>query len=403
MTSTTSTSPGSNRLVRVLAYYATFVILGLILAAFGPTIPRLAEKTGSTLGQISIIFTVNSLGYIFGSLLAGRLLDSRPSHPILAITLLVSFGLLLTVPVLPSLTAVIIVFMLIGVGMGVIDVAGNTLLVWVFGREVGPYMNALHLMFGVGAFLSPILIDRIVVSTGDINWAYWLLAILTLPVAVWLARTPSPPRPDEGEVQSEGRIPATAGFTGLIILLSGLMFMHVGAELSFGGWIFSYAEALGLGTATISRLLNSLYWGSLTLGRLIAIPIATWWRPRTILLVNLLAAAASIAVIVLLPGWSPALWIGTFGFGLSIASMFPTTITFAERRMPITGSVTSYFIVGANVGAMSLPWLIGQFFTSVGPSFMMIAIGLSIGAALALFAAIYLHTRDVSADEVGRR
>ena len=397
--SSSSSNRFDDRLPRVLVYYASFVILGLILGAFGPTFPRLAEKTGSTLGQMSIIFTVNSLGYIFGSLFAGRLFDKRPSHPILAVTLLVSFGLLLTVPVLPSLIAVMIVFMVLGVALGFVDVAGNTLLVWVFGKDVRPYMNALHLMFGVGAFLSPILIDRIVIWTGDINWAYWLLAILMLPVAFWLWRTQSPSRPQQDKQLSEGGVSVAAGYTGLIILLAGLMFMHVGAELSYGNWIFSYAKNLGLGTDTISRLLNSVYWGSLTLGRLIAIPIATRWRPRTILLVNLLASAASIGVIVLLPAWPPALWIGTAGFGAAIASMFPTTITFAERRMPITGSVTSYFIVGANLGAMSLPWIIGQFFESAGPSIMMIIIGLSIVVALALFAAIYLHTRGASTGE----
>ena len=34
----------------------------------------------------------------------------------------------------------------------------NPLLVWVHGDEVGPAMNGLHFFFGVGAFLSPIII-----------------------------------------------------------------------------------------------------------------------------------------------------------------------------------------------------------------------------------------------------
>jgi fucose permease len=359
----------------------------------------LAEKTGSTLSQISLIFTVNSLGYILGSLLAGLLYDRRPSHPILALILLMACALLAVVPILPSLILVILVFMVLGFGLGFIDVAGNTLLVWVFGRDVGPYMNALHLMFGIGALLSPLMIDRVVVISGDINWAYWLLALLTLPMAAWLWITPSPTQPETEKHQEGAGRAASGAFTGLIILLAGLMFMHVGAELSFGNWIFSYASALGLGTATTARLLNSLYWGSLTVGRLIAIPIATWLRPRTILLINLLVAITSIALILLLPGWPLALWVGTAGFGLAIASMFPTTITFAERRMPITGTVTGYILVGANAGSMFLPWLIGQFFTSVGPTFMMIAIGFSIIAALGLFGALFLSTRNMTQRE----
>ena len=39
----------------------------------------------------------------------------------------------------------------------------------------------------------------------------------------------------------------------------------------------------------------------------------------------------------------------------------------AVRRMRITGRVTGWFFVGASVGGMTLPWVIGQFFESVGP------------------------------------
>ena len=84
-----SANDNGSRLFRVLVYYAAFVVLGLITSAVGPTLPGLAEMTGSTLGQISIVFTLISVGYIVGSLLGGRLYDSsRPGHPIMALTLL---------------------------------------------------------------------------------------------------------------------------------------------------------------------------------------------------------------------------------------------------------------------------------------------------------------------------
>ena len=65
---------------RALAYYAGFIVLGLIVAALGPTLPLLAAQTHSSLSQISILFTVNSLGYIGGSLLSGRMYDRYPGQ-----------------------------------------------------------------------------------------------------------------------------------------------------------------------------------------------------------------------------------------------------------------------------------------------------------------------------------
>jgi fucose permease len=50
-----------------------------------------------------------------------------------------------------------------------------------------------------------------------------------------------------------------------------------------------------------------------------------------------------------------------------MASIFPTLIMLAGERMVITGTITGWFLVGAGVGSMLLPWLIGQIFVVTGP------------------------------------
>lgn len=377
-------------LIRALAYFASYLALGLVLSSFGPTLPGLAEQTGSTLGQISVIFTANALGYIVGSLAGGRLYDRFPGQPVLFITLLGIAATVFAVPLLPDRWLLVGVLLLTGVGMGVLDVGGNTLIMWLFGRDVGPYMNALHFSFGLGAFLSPLVIDRMVVLTGGIRWAYWLLGLLFVPVAFWMARIPSPERPDSPSTEQEG---AASGFGLLILLIAALMFLHVGAELAFGGWIFSYAVALKLGPDTIGRLLNAVYWGALALGRLIAIRLAVHWRPRTMLLVDLIGAAISIGIILALADWQPALWIGTFGFGLAQASFFASMLNFTERRVPISGAVTGYILVGAMTGSMVLPWIVGQLFEPMGPQSLMGVIGIDVVASLLLFGVVVAYAR----------
>jgi hypothetical protein len=82
-------------------------------------------------------------------------------------------------------------------------VGGNTLLVWVHRDTVGPFMNALHFFFGLGAFLSPLIIAQVLLRGGDLARAYWTLAILLLPAAIWLPRYSSPTAP----AASAGPIP----------------------------------------------------------------------------------------------------------------------------------------------------------------------------------------------------
>jgi FHS family Na+ dependent glucose MFS transporter 1 len=69
----------------------------------------------------------------------------------------------------------------------------------------------------------------------------------------------------------------------------------------------------------------------------------------------------------LLPQSEWAIWVGAFGFGLFVASIFPTVLTWAERRMNMSGLVTSMFFVGSSIGAIFFPWFIGQLIDAYGP------------------------------------
>ena len=400
---------GANHWPRTAGYFALFVKLGLVTSALGPTLPALAGQAGVDLDQASILFTAHALGYLLGALLGGRLYDLMGGHPVQAAGLALmalSIGL---VPLVPSLWPLAVLWLLVGLAGGALDVGGNTLMVWVHGREVGPYMNGLHFFFGVGSALGPLVVALMLALGTSAARAYWPLALLLLPVAAWLLRLASPAAPDDEEPAPTGGVPSAmsdaaaepskagvlAGVpAGVIVaLIAVLLLLYVGAEASFGGWIYSYAVALELGSAEGAAYLASAFWGALTAGRLLAIPVAARYRPRSILLVDLLGCLLSVAVILLWSGSAVALWAGTLGLGASMASIFPTAITLAERRLRITGRITGWFLAGSSVGAMSLPWIIGQLFTTVGPTATMSVILFDLAAALGIFAVLMWASR----------
>lgn len=370
------------------AFYLAFIALGLVIASLGPTLPGLAANTHSSLSAISVLFTTQALGTLIGNFLSGRLYDRAPAYPFLATTVVVIALLLALTPLVTSLALLATLMFVIGLGAGAIDVGGNTLLVWIHCETVGPHMNALHFFFGLGALLAPIFVAQAIGLTGGITWAYWLLAALVLPAAVLFVRLPSPiapPRIVQARTERTPRLP--------VLLIAAMFFLFVGAELSFGGWIYTYAVAMDLATVTTAGYLTSLFWGALTLGRLLSIPIAGRVRPRYILFTDIAGLVLSLSLPLLFPHSSWVVWVAAFGFGLAMANVYPTLVLLGGRHLQLTGAVTSWFMVGGSLGSMIVPWLIGQRFEVVGPQASMAIILATVVLAAVVLAVFLVMSR----------
>jgi FHS family Na+ dependent glucose MFS transporter 1 len=344
-------------------YYAAFIGLGMVASALGPTLPSLAEQTGVQLKQASLLFTAVNLGYLLGALTSGRLYDRRLGHIVMVSGLLAAAALMALVPEMTLLVLLALVMLLLGIAQAGIDVGGNTLLVWLHREKVPPFMNGLHLFWGLGSILAPILIAQAILMSEGYAAGYWLIAVLLLPVAVlvWRAASPSAPHHEPGaDPQRPVNWP--------LVLLFMLFFMSfVGAEGAYGGWIFSYAVATDIATPAVAAYLTSAYWGALTLSRLVSIPLSMRFRPRTLLIVDLAGCLLGLGLAVFGGGSPQVIWLATLVYGASVATLFPLCMSFASEVVTVTGQFTSLMFVGASLGGMLIPWLIGQFFESAGP------------------------------------
>ena len=157
-------------------------------------------------------------------------------------------------------------------------------------------------------------------------------------------------------------------------LIAVFFFLYSGAEIAYGGWIYTYALATDTGTISTAAYLTSIFWASLTIGRLLGIPIAARLRARAILLIDLAGCLVSMGILLLASNSTTAVWLGTIILGLFMPSIFPTTLTLAERNTNVSGAVTSYFFVGASIGGMTIPWFVGRQFEQSGPQAIMMII-----------------------------
>ena len=363
----------NQKYITTAAYYLAFILLGLTIAVEGPTLLRLAENTSSALDQISSIFIFGSFGYLSGSYIGGRIYDRISGHRFMAGVLVLLGVTVAFVPVVTSLWSLLLIILILGLAKGALDVGCNTLLLWIHNEKVDPFMNGLHACFGIGAFIAPLVVERVTTITGDIYWVYWSFAIAALPIALLIWSLPSPTARSTPDAHKDVPLPI------LPVAIMVLCFvLYVGAEVGYGNWIYTYAFKLGLATNSEANYMTAAFWGFFTLGRLLAIWVSTRLRPITILYLDFAGCLASLGLILLFRDSAATLWIGSILLGTFMASIFPTFLTLAEERMHGTGTMAGWFLVGGGIGGMILPWLIGQAFVQVGPQAMITLILISV-------------------------
>jgi FHS family Na+ dependent glucose MFS transporter 1 len=291
-------------------------------------------------------------------------------------------------PLIPMLAVLLGVMLLLGIAEGAVGVGGNALLVWVHQSRVAPFMNALHFFYGVGCMLVPLMIAKTLASENSTAISYFVLAILMLPVAALLLFVPTPKNQQVVENHSKAE-PIKYRLVGLIALL---LCLDIGAEVGYGNLIFGYVLEMNLGDKDQAAYVTSLFWGLLTAGRLLGIPLAARLRPRTILLMDLIGCLLSIGLAISYSTSLTAIAIASACLGLSLASVYPMALAFAGRRMEITGQVTGFLLVGGSVGGMIIPFLFGQMFKSFGPPVMLFIVLFDLLLALIVYLALVLDS-----------
>jgi MFS transporter, FHS family, Na+ dependent glucose transporter 1 len=369
-----------------LSYYSAYILLGLTSGFLGPVLPFLADQIKTTLADLSIIFVTCSIGYLIGAFFSGRAFGRWRGNKIITLAVLAVAGLLAMMPLALTLVTLIIILSILGFAQSAIDVGANTLILRAHGDNSGPYMNALHFFFGAGALLAPIVVAQVILHIGTINWVFWIFAIMAIPIALQVFFSPGPAQPTK-PLENQPKVKINLLLVGSIMLL---FVLYTGAEIGYGNWLFTYVIKSGLGKDTSAAYLTSAFWGIFTAGRMLGILLAKRFKPHKILTVDLAGCLISTGMILYFSESVSMLWIGTGLLGLSMASIFPTLMLFADEQMRLTSQVTSWFIIASSLGAMFLPWLIGQYFDSFGPKATMIIIFSDLTVALLLFLGLKL-------------
>ncbi|KAK1170211.1 sodium-dependent glucose transporter 1-like [Acipenser oxyrinchus oxyrinchus] len=436
------TAAGASRWPTSLTLCASFLGLGMSIAVLGPTFEDLAVNVKQNISNISYIFVGRSMGYIGGSVVSGIVFDCMNQQLLLGFLLLITALGLFAIPFCKTALLLTGIMSLIGVSMGFLDTGGNVLTLNTWGDKAGPHMQALHFSFAVGAFVSPVVAKLIPgkfpfpsahfasgknvsmeardVSNTDMYtnvssqfsqalnithekstsmWSYivigsFLLLTSLIFFILYARSSPSRARAKAEETQLVAR-----HHNVLILLLFCFFFFYVGAEVAYGSFIFTYAKDFVGMDENQAAGLNTLFWGSFAAVRGLAIIFANCLKPGTMILLDLVGCTVSSLFLTLYCQNRISVWAGTAVYGASMATTFPSGISWLEQYTKITGCSAAVFVVGAALGEMVIPSVVGFLLgkTQDNPVLMYTALGTSTISAI-LFPVMYKLASSHSSD-----
>ena len=343
-----------NRKLIFSSYYG-FSVMGMIVISFGSTMPYIRENFNFNYELGGLILAIFSFSYLINGFLSGLLIDKMGHKRVL---LMGNIGYVLGLVLIAlsmNQTFFFISVAVLGVGWGFYNTTGNVIMNDATKGD-GKAMLLLHMSFGVGAFISPLIFGFLMKLSLTWRSFYLLLAVFSaLSFAVNL-RLELPELVDE-EVKKSKLNQLDLKKIGLFM---AILFFYVGVENGFSGWMTSYIKESTSIDDTSTQSLLSVLWLTMILGRLGIGLLGSKISKVFMIFISSISLIVGMLLFIVSNTWMPIL-ISVIIIGASMSGIYPLTLADANPYIKGSGLATALVISGGGMGASSIPYLSGKF------------------------------------------
>ena len=334
----------------------------------GPSVSYLEDHLKVSAGVVGILFAVIAASNFFGALIGGRWVTRWGGHVVLRIGVVAFSVGVLFIALASTYVYAAIGAALIGSATGMTDASMNIMVVWARAGKSGPALNAMHLLFGVGALVAPLIVDRAISFTDHLWPVSIVVGFFALMSVIILGRRESPFEPEHAPDFHRPELP-----TKVVAHVAIFFLLYVGGEVGFSGWIHTYAEDQGM-SGSNPAFVTALFWASFALARLVAIPLSKILKPLTI--VGWACALSLVGLIIMIVGDTStfSIWCGAALFGFASGPQYPTMIAMVDEKLSLSAQATAWIVGAAAIGGLIVPVSIGALIDTVGSTSMPIVV-----------------------------
>lgn len=336
--------------------FASNLLWVMVIGLLGPSIPAIVRDLGISYAQAGFLFTLLSLGSLFGSSLGAIASDYMNRKRLLVLFCSLYAGGLIFMGAASgylALCATVLAFSLFGSPLGSI---GQSVMLDMYPAKRSRYLSLQTLFGAVGSFVAPLLVSANM--AGGLTWRWPFLE--TAALVLLLTGVMSIVRIPDSSADRSSRVPLRSILRNPNMMIAAvLVFLYVSIDLGFSYWLAEYFNtelgvSMRLSSAAVSVFLVGVMSGRLATSWLVK-RIAT----KTIILSSLSLAAVSLLAFLLITsvGMKAGL---TFIYGLGVGPVFPLIVAKASEEYPRqSGAVTGLLFGSMSLGGMVFPLLLG--------------------------------------------
>ncbi|KAA1472111.1 MFS general substrate transporter [Dentipellis sp. KUC8613] len=364
--------------VQFVALCWTQFLAGWNDASTGPLLPRVQAVYNVGFAIVSLIFLMNSVGYVVGSLLNIVLTDKLGFGKTIVLgvsSLLIGYSIQASAPPFPVF---VIGFFINGFGIALQGAQSSGYVASYKGRfDPAARMGFLHASYGAGALFAPLVSTQFAQLH---RWSFYYMISLALAFtnSLFLSVVFKFKRQEEclaqiGLVQDDDGLPRNEGNKYRQIfrlkalhLLAFFSLVYVGTEVTIGGWIVTFIIQIR-GGGKSSGYISTGFFAGIMVGRATLIWLNRKLGERTAIFIYVILAIGLELVVWLVPslvGSAVAIAL----VGVLLGPLYPVAMNMARRILPsslLTGCIG--WIAGfGQTGSAILPFLTGVIASRAG-------------------------------------
>jgi MFS family permease len=345
----------------VIAFASNFIWV-MVIALLGPSLPAMIADLGMSYGQAGFLFTLLSMGSLFGTTVGATASDYINRKLLYGGCALVLALGLLSLGFATGYAGIAVLVFLLSLFGSPIGAIGQSIMLDMFPDRRERNLSLQTFFAAAGSFLAPLIVS-LNYSVG-LSWKWPFIETALLAIGLCAAIFLSPIPSSRGGSKRPGILPLLRNTK--VLSVATLIFLSVAIDLGFSFWLAEYFKAELHAPLRLSSAVVGFYLAGIIAGRLAITALLKKLSVGRLLASGLTLALASILVFILAPPM-PIKIVACVLYGLGVGPVFPLLMSIGVKQRPDgPGAVTGMLYAFLSLGGMVFPLLVGAIAAGAG-------------------------------------